>query len=332
MELFATRGNPIPSAAIVSPIQSRDGLSLRVARWAAGQPRGTVTIAIGRSEFIEEYFPIVRALLARDFDTVIMDWRGQGQSDRECPHERRGHISSFSAYRRDLEALEVQVLERVARRPWYALGHSMGATILLEQAHDGESPFERLVLSAPMIGIPLRYKKTIKRFVRTADGLGFGSRVIPGGSEASVLTTRLFTDNVLTADPAEYERLATITKLLPKLAIGAPTIRWLARAFDVMDRFEHPLYAVETSKPILIVAAGADRIVDTAATERFAIRLKAGRCLTIPDARHQVIMERPGITAQFWAAFDAFIPGETRLRRPKDAQTPKIVATRTQTV
>ena len=96
---------------------------------------------------------------------------------------------------------------------------------------------------------------------------------------------------------------------LPALAVGAPTIRWLAGAFRLVDRFAHPRFAVETQTPILIVAAGADRIIDTAATERFAIRLKAGRCITIPNARHQLIMESDEIVRQFWTAFDAFIPG-----------------------
>ena len=40
-----------------------------------------------------------------------------------------------------MEALENQVLKVFAPRPWFALGHSMGAAVLLDQAHDGESPF-----------------------------------------------------------------------------------------------------------------------------------------------------------------------------------------------
>ena len=88
-------------------------------------------------------------------------------------------------------------------------------------------------------------------------------------------------------------------------------MRWLAGAFDLMRRFEDPFYAVETVVPILIVAAGADRIVDTAAIERFALRLKAGSCLVLPGSCHQIMMETEAVRTQFWAAFDAFIPGES---------------------
>ena len=47
----------------------------------------------------------------------------------------------------------------------------------------------------------------------------------------------------------------------------------------------------------------------TSATETFATRLKAGRHLTIPYARHDLFLENDAVRAQVWAAFDAFIPG-----------------------
>ena len=329
MNLYDTTDNPIPPGAIVSPVRTRDGLTLRVARWTTRDARGTVTVVTGRSEFIETYFGVIRALRARDFDVVVMDWRGQGQSDREIEQERRGYVSDFAAYRLDLAALETQVLDPYARKPWFAFAHSMGATVLLDQAHDGESPFQRLFLSAPMIDLPLRFKRVVKAYARIADRLGLGARLVPGGSEEPVFIKR-FEGNLLTTDRLEYRRLTSTTKELPRLAVGAPTVRWLRGAFALMDRLTaDPRFAVEILTPVLIVAAGEDRIVDTAATERFALGLKVGRCLTLAGARHQVIMERPDIDAQLWAAFDAFIPGDDGLdtgdvpsRRPRARAAP----------
>ena len=324
MELFETDGNAMPPGAIVSGVRTKDGLRLRVARWPQSAPRGTIAIATGRSEFIEEYYEIVASLIARAFEVVIWDWRGQGQSDREIPAKRRGHVSSFSAYRADLLAVEAQVLRPFAPRPWFGFGHSMGGAILIEQAHDKTSPFDRLILSAPMIDLPLRFKDAIRTLMHGLVALGQGARLVPGGTERSPFLTRSFPDNLLTHDRRQHDRLATAVTQLPNLAVGAPTVRWLAGAFDVMRRFEDPFYAVETAIPILIVAAGADRIVDTAATERFAIRLKAGHCITVPGARHQLIMETDERVAQFWAAFDAFIPGQSLPpMEPLRAVTPK---------
>ena len=310
MELHATPGNAVPDGAIVQAVRTGDGRLLRTARWVARPSRGTVLVAIGRSEFIEEYYEIVGKLVARGFHVVTMDWRGQGQSQRECGFPRRGHVSSFAGYRRDLEAVERQVLAPLAPKPWFALGHSMGAAILIDQAHDGTSPYERLVLSAPMIGIPFRRKRVIGRLAHLAVLFGLGQRLIPGGSEESAFVLRTFETNILTSDRVQYRRLEQAIAALPQFVVGAPTLGWLAGACALMRRFELPRFPVEVLTPILVVAAGEDRIVDTRATERFARRLKAGRCLTIPRARHQLIMESEEIVAQFWMAFDTFIPGE----------------------
>jgi lysophospholipase len=61
-----------------------------------------------------------------------------------------------------------------------------------------------------------------------------------------------------------------------------------------------------------VVAAGDDPVCATPAIERFAARLKSGHAIVLPGARHEILMERDPIREQFWAAFDAFIPG-TRL-------------------
>ena len=39
------------------------------------------------------------------------------------------------------------------------------------------------------------------------------------------------------------------------------------------------------------------------------MRLRAGSHLIVPGARHELLMEQDRYRAQFWAAFDAFVPG-----------------------
>jgi lysophospholipase len=50
-------------------------------------------------------------------------------------------------------------------------------------------------------------------------------------------------------------------------------------------------------------------VVSTAAIEDVAVRLRAGSHLIIAGARHELMMEQDRYRAQFWAAFDAFVPG-----------------------
>lgn len=300
-----------PPGAMATLIRTADGAALRVARWSVGAAcLGTVVALPGRAEFIEKYFEVVSELLDRGFDVVVMDWRGQGGSSRQAADPAKGHINDFSAYQRDLDALRREILEPLARPPFFALGHSMGGAILLEQAHAGRSAFERLVLTAPMIDLcRLRYARFLRELARSLCASGLGKRFAPGAGGPQPYLSKPFDGNLLTSDPARYARLASYIAASPQIAIGAPTIGWVNAAFRLMRRFEDGEYPRRILTPLLIVAAGEDRVVDTPAIEAFASRLKVGRCVTLRHARHEILMERDPIREQFWAAFDAFVPG-----------------------
>jgi lysophospholipase len=315
-EIVTTADNTPPAGATVEEIISADGLALRVVRWrarrfsAAGRAAlGTVVICGGRAEFAEKYFEIAGELLDRGFSVVVFDWRGQGGSARELDNGRKGHIDDFSLYGRDLSALRQHILEPHCSRPWFALAHSMGGAILLDAARKGTLFFERMVLTAPMIDIfGLRRPKLTRLLAETLDIAGFGAAFIPGGGETSVVT-KPFEANVLTSDKRRYSRNAEIIAQAPELGLGDPTIGWVNAAFRLMARFADPEFPRRTLTPTLVIASGADVVVDTRAIERFSTRLKAGALLVVPQARHEIMMERDPLRAQFWAAFDAFVPG-----------------------
>ena len=310
MELVFTPDNPAPPGVVATTIRAADGMTIRVARWhPAGECVGSVAICAGRAEFIEKYFEVAGELLRRGLTVAVFDWRGQGLSGRELDNSRKGHIDDFVLYERDLEALASQVLEPFCPKPWFALGHSMGGAVLLSQARAGRSPFERILLTAPMIDIHgLRHPRATRLFVEALDIVGLGAMFIPGGGATSLMT-RAFEGNVLTSDPARYARTANVIAAQPAVGLGAPTIGWLNAAFRCMKQFEDPEFALRTTTPILVVAASDERLVSLPAIERFATRLKAGRLIVIPHARHEIMMERDVMRQQFWAAFDAFIPG-----------------------
>jgi lysophospholipase len=71
--------------------------------------------------------------------------------------------------------------------------------------------------------------------------------------------------------------------------------------------------------PILIVAAGNDQIVSTPATERFASRIKNCTRIVLAGSRHEILQERDELREQFWAAFDAYIPGYSQIGRGSEA-------------
>jgi len=310
MKLILTQDNPMPAGGVAATIRAADGMMIRVARWhPRGETRGTVLVCPGRAEFIEKYFETVGDLLARGLSVVVFDWRGQGLSGRELPNRWKGHIDDFSFYERDLDALNTQVLEPFCPRPWFALAHSMGGAILIAQSRAGRSPFARIVTTAPMIDIDrLRFPRLARALAETLDAVGLGGAFIPGGGARAAIS-RPFERNVLTSDFGRYQRFVNLWTVAPELAIGDPTIGWINAAFRLMGEFADGEYPRRVLTPILVFAAGEDRIVDSRSVERFAQRLKVGAVIALPGARHEILMERDAIRSQFWAAFDAFIPG-----------------------
>jgi lysophospholipase len=310
MSLVLTPDNPSPPGGVDAFIRAADGVKLRVARWLPATPaRGTVAVLQGRNEFIEKYFEVVGDLLSRGFAVASFDWRGQGGSDRQLRNARKGHVDDFSHYERDVDAFVLQVLEAHCPRPWFALAHSMGAAILLPLAQAGRLPFERCVLTSPMIALASVKRPHAAQWLAEAlDALGLGGAFAPGGGSTSP-STAPFASNEVTSDPARYARTGAIIAADGSVALGSPTIGWVHAAFRQMRRFEDPDFARTTPAPILMIAAGRDRVTKTRAAERFASRLKAGRIVVIDGAEHEVMMERDALRDQFWAAFDQFIPG-----------------------
>ena len=310
MKLVSIPANPAPENAVTGALRTSDGLSLRYARFPppAGR-KGTVCLFQGRGEFIEKYFETALDLRARGFAVATLDWRGQGLSDRLLPDRLKGYVRDFSAYDQDLEIFMREVVLPDCPPPLFAIGHSMGAAVLVRAARQGRRWFDRTVLVSPMIALrTARGMSTAGTVVRTMRLLGFGNSYVPTADLAPV-GTRPFAGNILTSDPVRYARNAAVLEAEPALGVAGPTVAWVDSAFKVMRDFSQQSYGAKIRQPILIVAAGKDEIVSTPAIEDFALRLRAGSHLVIAGAEHEILMEQDRFRAQFWAAFDAFVPG-----------------------
>jgi len=310
MTLVSIPANPVPDNVVSGTIKTPDGAELRFARWAPPASRkGTVCVFTGRGECIEKYFETVRDLRERGFAVAMIDWRGQGHSSRQLRDPRKGYVRNFSDFEVDVETFVQQVVMPDCPPPYYALAHSMGGAVMLRVAHAGRRWFDRIVLSAPMIDLPgYATKLPTRALVRTLRLLGMGGNYVPGGSNALTGTTS-FVNNPLTSDPVRYARNAAIYDEDPTLGIASPTIAWADTAFKAMIGFRAVDYPSQIRLPILMMAASHDSVVSTAAIEEFAYHLRAGSHLVIAGAKHEILQEQDRYRGQFWAAFDAFVPG-----------------------
>ncbi len=310
MTLVSIPANPVPDNFVAGMLKTPDGVTLRFARWRppAGR-RGTVCILQGRTEWIEKYFETVRDLHARGFAVAALDWRGQGLSERALSDRRKGYVRSFSQYDTDLETFMREIVLPDCPPPIFAIGHSTGATVLIRAAYRGHRWFDRMVLIAPLIGLEgIRSMATATAIVRTMRLAGLGAMYVPR-RDASVVEARPFIGNPLTSDPVRFARNGAILEAEPMLAVGGPTIAWCDAAFRAMRALRERSYASRIRQPMLIIAAGQDAIVSNAAIEDFASLLRSGSHLVVVGARHELLMEQDRFRSQFWAAFDAFIPG-----------------------
>jgi lysophospholipase len=310
MTLVSIPANPVPDNVVSGTIRTPDGINLRFARWQppAGR-KGTVCVFTGRGECIEKYFEVVRELRARGFAVAMIDWRGQGHSARQLRDRRKGYVRRFSDFEIDVETFVQQIMLPDCPPPYYALAHSMGGAVMLRLAHAGKRWFDRMVLSAPMIDLPgLATALPTRLLVRTLRLVGMGGRFVPGGN-GELAGTSAFPDNDLTSDPIRYARNVAILAEDPTLGIGAPTVAWADSAFKTIVEFREANYPQRIRQPILMLAAGADAVVSTSAIEEFAYHLRAGSHLVIAGAKHEILQEQDRYREQFWAAFDAFVPG-----------------------
>lgn len=310
MKLVSIPANPVPDDVVSGMLKTPDGVSLRFARFAPPPGRkGTVCIFQGRAEFIEKYYEMARELRSRGFAVATLDWRGQGLSQRALRDPKKGHVRSFREYDTDLQTFMSEIVLPDCPPPFYAIGHSMGASILIRAASRGHRWFDRMVLCAPLVALaPQSFTRFAKPTVKILTALGMGRRYVPGGGP-QVVASQSFVGNILTSDPVRHARVAAVLEAEPALGLGSPTNAWASAAFSMMGEFERAGYAGKIRQPMLLIAAGRDATVSTAAIEDFAGRLRAGSHLIIAGSRHEMMMETDRYRAQFFAAFDAFVPG-----------------------
>jgi lysophospholipase len=316
MELTGTARNPIPGGARVGVLTAVDGVKLRYALWqtTARDRLGTICLFTGRAEFIEKYFETVTDLRRRGFAVAMMDWRGQGGSQRLLRNSRKGHVKIFAQFDSDLAKFMNEIVLPDCPAPFYGMAHSMGGHILLRAARTKMCWFDRIMLCAPMVGVSTE-RSAFEGSGYLANALtlfGMGGLFVPGGSDDGVERIR-WEDNPFTSDFVRFQRTVEIIGTQPRLGLGAPTISWVAAAARSIAHINSLAFQESVKVPALIVAAGNDQIVSTRATEVFASRVKTCRLSVISGAQHEILQERDELREQLWAAFDAYIPGSKRV-------------------
>ncbi len=291
-------------------VERPGGIRLRAARFPpqqVGGAPGRCLMLSGYTEFIEKHLDTIAELTARGFDVASFDWRGQGLSDRLLADRHKGHIDRMETHLSDLDAV-LEAVDGFAGGPMTVVAHSMGAHLALRYCMIRPERVERAVLVAPMLGIgrPGLPTGVARRLVEWFSLTPLFESYIFGGAGYGPRRRR-FAGNVLTSDAEQFEAMHRLLDANPDLALGDPTFAWVRAAFRSIGMAMAPgaLEAVRT--PLLLAVAGQEAVVSNAAIESAASRLPNARLVRFPEARHEVLRERPEVRRAFWAAFDAFL-------------------------
>jgi len=284
-----------------------DNTRIRVALWRGGDKNETVLIFPGRTEYIEKYGTIVREFLDRGYSVAVVDWRGQGLSDRHHTRPQMGWVHDFSDYQQDVEQMLGTVADAGFPKPTVLISHSMGGAIAL-RALLNRLDVKKTIFSAPMWGIYVEprlqfFASTVSKLSRV---LGLGARYIPSTGPQNYVEKQSFKGNVLTNDATAYKRMQSHLAQHPDLGLGGPSCQWYNRAVcECCDLRKHAPAPHET----LVLLGTNEAIVDREAIQDIMVSWSNGKLVTFEGAQHELLIEEPHVLKQLWHEIDAFLEG-----------------------
>lgn len=265
-------------------LNSADHLRLFWQRFTPPSPRATVLVLHGAGDHSGRYPAVTAALVRAGFQVALVDLRGHGQSDG-----RRWHIDAFTDYLSDLDAFVAKLSQDgVAGERLFVLAHSQGALVAALWGLGRPGLVRGFVMSSPYFRLALR-PPLLK--VAAARLLGRALPWLPLDAGLDVAD--------LTSDP-ELRRWTERDPLYGRAA----TPRWLEES----TRAQRDLVARAGTwqAPLLVLAAGADRIADLSATRAFVDAAPATdkRLVVYQKLRHEIFneveRERPIGEAMAW--------------------------------
>lgn len=232
-----------------------NGLRLSYRAWEAPAARAAIVVVHGLGEHSGRYAEFGDRMAGYGISVFAMDLRGHGLSEG-----RRGHVATFDVFLQELDRFRREV-EGLAdfRVPLFLLGHSLGGLIALRYQEEYSTRFEGAIIISPWLATAM----TVPRW--KANAAHALSKLLPSlPMHANIKPEHVSRDTDIVdayrADPLVHDIVTPRFFSEVSTAMGV--------ALQRSDRIREPL---------LFMAAGDDRLVDTERSIRFA------RALTVQD-------------------------------------------------
>ena len=131
---------------------SFDGADLFYEFFKCAQPRASIVIVHGFTEFIKKYYELCWYFLNMGYNVFMFDLRGRGYSHRDIEDTEITHVDSFFDYVKDLECFMNQIVTPNSDdAPAFIYSHSMGGAISALYLAHCKNNVSKTILSSPMV-------------------------------------------------------------------------------------------------------------------------------------------------------------------------------------
>lgn len=275
-------------------------------------PDGVVIVLPGLSEFSEKYFELAHDLLKHNLSMWVLDWEGQGKSDRPLKNRQKRYSFGFDQDVADLHFFIEEYVKHAAvhpdvgRIPLIMLAHSMGGNIGLRYLFRHPDSFACAAFTSPMIGIHAfrAIPKWLTRTVTLLSSLLLGKFYVKFTKGDWTPTMRLNPQNdILSSDPIRKQIQNKWSEADPALQVGEVTYKWVAEAVRSSHFVQKPHIAKNIHTPCFFGLAGQDKLVNNHAAKKFIARLPNAKMIELQDAKHEILMEEDGYRNIFLNGF-----------------------------
>lgn len=262
-----------PKQAVEAVFASHDGVELHYRHWPAAQPSKRAVVFFHRGhEHSARWQATVDALGIDDAEMFAWDARGHGASPGE-----RGSAEHIGVMIRDVDVFVRHIAAKhgIAMEDMIVVAHSVGAVLAAAWVHDFAPPIRGLVLATPAFRVRLYVPLAVP-------ALRLRQRLLGPGCVKSYVKARM-----LTHDVKEARLYVEDSAIFRQIAVNI-----LLDLHDTGTRLIADAGAIRT--PVLLLAAGADWVVENAAQREFFERLSAAdkTMRVLPGFHHAIFHEK----------------------------------------
>ena len=251
-------------------LEGTGGVRVFSRAWEALEPVGSVLFVHGLGEHGGRYQRLADVVGALGLDLYAVDLRGHGRSQG-----RRGHVTDFTCFLRDLDRLRRRAGREATGRATFLVGHSLGGLVVGRYAEafapDG---LRGVVFVAPFVETEMQIPGW-KRSLGAATDRLVPALTMENGLRVEELFRREPDQRAYADDPLVHRRIS-------------------ARLWGEMQRASVRLLADahRLRVPVLLQLAGCDTVVSNSASRDFGARLAVRpEVIEYQDAYHALYFD-----------------------------------------